>query len=572
MSDDSKIEIPIIGDTGPLLKTIAGLGSLVAGAFTFKKMIDNAIEAENATNALNNAMKISGTYSAAASEAFQNYSKTLQQTTGVSDDLINQNASLLVSLGRLEGEGLKRATKAALDFSAATGKDVDTAFQIMAKAATGSTEALGKYGLKIDEGYSKSQKFAQALGLIEQRFGGLAEGKMNTFDGSLTRLMNGFNDLLEEMGKLFTSSPVLIAFIKEIAKAFEMMGGSVEKFGKNRDVIGDMIKLLLDYGQVIIQYVMPPMELMFNAGKVVFNSIKAALQDVLVVLLKVAEGWVGLANIVGLASDKTYNNLKMMSQSAGEVSAQMGAEVKTNFAEMFNFDATLATTNFVSRMQQVAAAAQPVVTAMQNQVKEALDIVNVGDAFNRTLEGMGNAAQEFAQKGSENFRKIGQSMFASVGNAAGQAFAAFGKAIAKGENAIQAFLNSLLASMGQMAIQLGVQFMLQGAAYMWAGMPNGPSLIAAGAALAAFGGVLSAIGGGGGAGAGADAGGGGGGGSSASSSMVQQDEVAALEPRKPETNIVVQVMGNILDRRQTGLEIAEVMQETFGMNGINYKT
>jgi hypothetical protein len=576
MANDSII-VDIEANTAPILKAVAGLGSLLAGAFTFKKMIDNAMEAENAVHSLNNAMKMTGTFTEDASNKFLEYAKTLQTTTGVSDDLITQNASLLVSFGRLQGEGLERATKAALDLAATGRVEVSQAFDIMSKAAVGNTMALGKLGVKISETIPETQRFAAALSLVEQRFGGLAEGKLNTFDGAMTKLSNSFNDLLENLGMLVIKSPVVVAFINAISKSFESVGNGVDKLGKSGDVIGQFIKQLLEVGLVITQYVMPPLELLWNIGVSVFKHIRDVIQAVVVVLAKVAEGYAGIGNAVGIVSDETYNNLQAFSASAGEVLTDFTADSKASLGDMFNFDASAASTKFVENMQVVADAAKPITDALKNQVQDAIGnntMIGVGEGFTLALDGMAASAADFALKAGDNFRKVGASMFQALGSGAGQAFAAFGKAIAKGENAMQAFLNSLISSMGQMAIQLGTQFILQGIAYMWAGLPNGGALIAAGGALAAFGGILSAVGGGGGGGGGASAGGGGGGSSAApmSPDIQGQEDVAALEPRKPETNITVQVQGNILDRRQTGLELAEVIQETFGTNGVNYNT
>ena len=52
------------------------------------------------------------------------------------------------------------------------------------------------------------------------------------------------------------------------------------------------------------------------------------------------------------------------------------------------------------------------------------------------------------------------------------------------------------------------------------------------------------------------------------------DTAALNEPeqQRPGTQIAVNIQGNILDRRQTGLEIAEVINEVFGTNGVGFAT
>jgi hypothetical protein len=45
------------------------------------------------------------------------------------------------------------------------------------------------------------------------------------------------------------------------------------------------------------------------------------------------------------------------------------------------------------------------------------------------------------------------------------------------------------------------------------------------------------------------------------------DEVQESEREKPQTGVVINVQGNILDRRETGLELAKVLSESFDTNG-----
>lgn len=196
--------------------------------------------------------------------------------------------------------------------------------------------------------------------------------------------------------------------------------------------------------------------------------------------------------------------------------------------------------------------------------------ISAGAAFQSVLEGMEQQARSTSVNAAKSFKAMGQAMFTSIGNAAGQAFAAFGAAIAQGSNALEAFGKSLLNSLGQAAIQMGSLFILQGIAYTWAGLANGPTLIAAGAALAAAGGILSVS-----AGAGPKSGGGMGGGTAGGDvgggSMNAINDPIAIQDtvaQTPETAINLTINGNILDRRETGLEIAKILEEQFADQGL----
>jgi hypothetical protein len=89
-------------------------------------------------------------------------------------------------------------------------------------------------------------------------------------------------------------------------------------------------------------------------------------------------------------------------------------------------------------------------------------------------------------------------------------------------------------------------------------MPNGGALIAAGAALATFGGVLAGLGSAKETGGGVATAGGG--------SSVSNDPVTAIpetEKQKPVTQVQVNIQGNVLDRRETGMAIMDVIREEF---------
>lgn len=197
--------------------------------------------------------------------------------------------------------------------------------------------------------------------------------------------------------------------------------------------------------------------------------------------------------------------------------------------------------------------------------------ISTGQAFNDILEGMDAQAKETSVNASKNFKQMGKAMMSSIGSASANAFAAFGQAIAEGDNALEAFGKSLLNSLGQMAIQMGAMFIAQGVAFMFAGLANGPPLIAAGAALATIGGVLSVVGGAGPR----DASGGGGsaGGGVAfndnnnnpvNDAIDYEDTVAAI----PQTAVNLTINGNVMDRRETGLEIAKILEEQFADQGL----
>ena len=142
----------------------------------------------------------------------------MQRTTNYSDDQIQSAQALLISLGKLSGEGLDRATRASADLAAGLGIELTAAARLMAKAAAGSTEALGRYGLVLKEGLSDQEKFASLLEQIANRFGGQAAQAAQTFSGRVAEVKTQWDELLESFGTWITQSPEINAGLEAAAK------------------------------------------------------------------------------------------------------------------------------------------------------------------------------------------------------------------------------------------------------------------------------------------------------------------------------------------------------------------
>lgn len=126
-----------------------------------------------------------------------------QSLTGYGDEAIQMGQSLLVTMADLKGRGLEDATQAALNLAAATDRDLNTAFNIVAKAATGFTGELSRYGILLDESIPKSEKAAAAIAKINEVFGGQAQARLKTYQGALEALGNATGDLQEVLGAPF---------------------------------------------------------------------------------------------------------------------------------------------------------------------------------------------------------------------------------------------------------------------------------------------------------------------------------------------------------------------------------
>ncbi len=210
---------------------------------TISAAVDAASSQEQADVKLSNALKnLGGDYSKAlvAAKAFASQQ---QQVTKYADDQIEEVQALLAAIGGLRDRGLESATKAALDFAAATGTEATAAATLLGKAAAGNTTMLGRYGIIIDESIPKSQRFAEALRIIAERFGGAAEAAGASFEGRMTQAKNAFGDVLEEIGNIIIKSPELLAALQSITRSFSQLATYLAS-NDVRAAFGDMLEFL----------------------------------------------------------------------------------------------------------------------------------------------------------------------------------------------------------------------------------------------------------------------------------------------------------------------------------------
>lgn len=203
-----------------------------------KAGISDSLEAEKAVQKFNLSLANTGKFSQETSEEFQAYADTIEKTTGLSEEAVLANASLIQSLGNLDSQGLKRATSAAADLSAAIGVDFDTASSLLAKASTGNVEALKKYGLQVEDTGNKAKDFESALSQIESRFGGSAAQSINTFAGQLQLAKNAYGDVFKEFGQSITETPALKGFATGLTQVFQTIQDLISQ---NKDVIQDFV-------------------------------------------------------------------------------------------------------------------------------------------------------------------------------------------------------------------------------------------------------------------------------------------------------------------------------------------
>jgi len=173
--------------------------AVAAVAASTQRAIRAAMEQESAEMKLAVAMGNAGTYTRENFRAMKEYAAQLQQVTKYGDEATLAMMANLQTYGMSTGE-LKAATVAAMDLAAAKGIDLKAASELVGKAFVGETGTLSRYGIVLEDGIEKSDKFQAVLKLIQERFGGTARAELETYGGQWKQIANWWGDIMEKVG------------------------------------------------------------------------------------------------------------------------------------------------------------------------------------------------------------------------------------------------------------------------------------------------------------------------------------------------------------------------------------
>ena len=180
------------------------------------------------------------------------FAASMQKVTVLGDEAVLELASLGASLGKLSGQALKDATKAAIGLSAALGIDAISAMRLVSRAAIGDTATLARYGIKLSETLSPQEKFNELLRIGAQSFS-LAEGQAKTFSGQVAQLGNAWGDVKEKIGEALM--PVAMAFIEAMRTNLpliqEKVVGVAKAFAEWFEERGGAARLIADLEAIV---------------------------------------------------------------------------------------------------------------------------------------------------------------------------------------------------------------------------------------------------------------------------------------------------------------------------------
>lgn len=327
--------------SGPMANIAAGAAKMLGGFLAIQQIGDflkssvvSARESEAAWNDLAASVRRHEGVWDDYQETFQAFASEMQTITGESDEVIAKSLALFLDYGSTGQEAMDLVRTSA-DLARGATISLESSVQLLAKASAGATEMLGRYGIRVDENLSKSQKFEAALRLIGERFGGAAAAGMDTADTKLRVLNERWGDFKELVGEavlqganpMIESLSELLGIITDqepnyqrflvttegLSQAFQDQSLRVTEAQK---AIDDYLKGLKGVGETA-DGVMPTLEGLFdssgiNQAALSLDSLDTTARDVIGGQRAVADA---LNTVAGTASQAGFGIKKLADES-----------------------------------------------------------------------------------------------------------------------------------------------------------------------------------------------------------------------------------------------------------------
>jgi hypothetical protein len=235
-----------VGMDGFLTKLIS-VKQLIALTFAYKmvekfagflgSLTDAANESETAFMRLAQNLASFGNYTPQAVTGLNNYANTLSTQVGITNNVISSNMALLASFGMTD-QKIRELTPLVIDFAKAKGMDLETAFNMIGKASVGSTTALSRYGIVLDDNMSKAEKFAAVQAYLGQ-YAGTAEALTETYAGKVSVLGANWDQAKESLGEIIQRTVMQSGLLQTMTSLVQGATAFFEKWGV---VIADVAK------------------------------------------------------------------------------------------------------------------------------------------------------------------------------------------------------------------------------------------------------------------------------------------------------------------------------------------
>lgn len=580
----------------------AGAAVAAAGALGATTIFSS--RQEDSVRALENSLRRIGEFTPEVSRDIQNFASALQETTAVGDEVVLQQIAIAQSYGAT-AEQSKALVAAAVDLSAAQGKDLNSNVQQLSKTLGGYAGELGEVIPQLKGLTQEQLRNGAAVELLGKQYEGFAAAQATTFSGAFKNLGNAFFDLLENIGSLISQTPIFSALIVATTQTFQKFGKAIKENSEEiRSFITNGIRTFISSLKILISSFQVVREQLFGSTgfQILTRQLASATAgvNILATAFRIlartgAVVFSGLQQVIAGTINIFFQAGKAVGLVSDEVAAatsatvrQIEGETKAAFDSLFSEDT-------IVRGKGFAEALAETLTGITGQVIDPNTGENaLGSLFdsfseenlNALVARFENATNDLQNKVKETtgvvkkeVNAFGQALSGGALNSITAIFNQLGKTLAGAGDGFEGFLGVALDALGNLAIAIGTT--VAGSAKAIEALKlavqpkfgSGAGAIIAGGALIAVGSALKVFASsfGGSSSSAQTTGGGSGATGSTDGTAATTDfntDLEDSEDRQLARNVSVVVQGDLLNTGQeTAQRIVELLNDNFEAEG-----
>lgn len=213
------------------LPITAAIGSIIGAFNAASASIQEAVDDARELKQIRAALLATGEASDSAVEDIVSFANAVRDATTIDDGFVRQLFISAKAFG-ITNEEAKKLTQAALDLSAATGRDAESSLQQLGKTLDGSVGKIGDLGDEFRNLTEEQNKAFGAIDLVSKNFGGSAQRNAEGYEGSVNKLANAFRDLKTSFGQTITESDLVEDSFVSLSNVFTGLSNKIDEFNK----------------------------------------------------------------------------------------------------------------------------------------------------------------------------------------------------------------------------------------------------------------------------------------------------------------------------------------------------
>ena len=271
-----------ISEFGKKAAAAFAVAAAAAVAYASKLAIDgvkSAIEDEQAQLRLAAALKTATGATNAQIEATEDYIRSTQLATGITDNDLRASFQRL-SVSTKDLTQSQKLLNLAIDISKGTGKELGTVVEALSKAYEGQDTRLVRLGIGITKADAKAMDFTETTKVLTNLYGGAAAANAETFQGRIDRLKQAFEEAKEEIG--YRLLPFIERFVDLIVnQVVPKLQEFAAYFDPIKQAIKDNQEAFDAFGRFVTDVVIPILVTGLGAALKTIGVIAGGITDII---------------------------------------------------------------------------------------------------------------------------------------------------------------------------------------------------------------------------------------------------------------------------------------------------